>query len=124
MSDGCSQRRRSGQGGEAHVSDGERTTATRGRDDVGHPRLTLGSTTYPLTKSRTRIGRGAGVDISVEDVGVSRSHAEIVLGIPTVIRDLGSTNGTSVDGRPIAEAPLHDGATITVGSTTFSFRTG
>ena len=93
-------------------------------DDVGHPRLTLGSTTYPLTKSRTRIGRGAGVDISVEDVGVSRSHAEIVLGIPTVIRDLGSTNGTSVDGRPIAEAPLHDGATITVGSTTFSFRTG
>lgn len=93
-------------------------------DAMGHPRLVLGSQEYPLTKSRTRIGRGAGVDISIEDSGVSRSHAEILLGMPPVIRDLGSTNGTTLDGRAIAEAPLHDGAAITMGSTTFTFRAG
>ena len=53
---------------------------------------------------------------------MSRSHAEIVLGIPHVLRDLGSTNGTRLDGRAIAEAPLYDGARITIGSTTFTFR--
>ena len=41
VSDGCSQRQRSGRCGRAHVSDGEGTTATTGRDDVGHPRFVL-----------------------------------------------------------------------------------
>lgn len=98
------------------------STAPKASEVVGHPRLIHGGDTYPLTKPRTRIGRGAGADISLEDPGVSRSHAEIVLGIPHVLRDLGSTNGTRLDGRAIAEAPLYDGARITIGSTTFTFR--
>ncbi len=91
---------------------------------AGHPHLLLGGTTYPLTKSRTRLGRGTGVDIPVDDAGVSRAHAEIVLGIPPIVRDLGSTNGTAVDGRKVAESPLHDGAQITIGGTTMTFRSG
>lgn len=96
--------------------------ATAPPEVSGHPKLLVGGQTYPLTKPRTRLGRGAGVDIMVEDPGVSRSHAEIVLGMPAVVRDLGSTNGTSVDGRKIAEAPLHDGAQIMIGSTILTFR--
>lgn len=91
---------------------------------TGHPQITVAGTTYQLTKTRTRIGRGTGVDISVDDPGVSRAHAEIELGIPPVVRDLGSTNGTSVDGQKVAEFPLHDGAQIVVGSTTMTFRSG
>jgi hypothetical protein len=91
---------------------------------AGHPRLILGGKTFQLTKSQTRLGRGTGVDIPVDDPGVSRSHAEIVLGIPPTVRDLGSTNGTAVDGRKVAESPLHDGAQITIGGTTMTFRSG
>ena len=53
---------------------------------------------------------------------MSRAHAEIMLGLPVVIRDLGSTNGTLVEGRKISEAPLHDGARIQVGSTVITYR--
>lgn len=91
---------------------------------TGHPQVTVAGKTYQLTKTRTRIGRGMGVDIAVDDPGVSRAHAEIELGVPPVIRDLGSTNGTSVDGHKVAESPLHDGAQITVGSTTMTYRSG
>jgi len=89
---------------------------------AGQPRLVVAGQAYPLTKSRTRLGRGSGADIAVEDPGVSRSHAEVVLGIPPLVRDLGSTNGTTLDGRKVAEAPLHDGARVTIGSTTLTFR--
>jgi len=89
---------------------------------TGHPRLVIGSASYPLTRSQTRIGRGQGADIQVDDSGVSRAHAEIVLGLPVVIRDLGSTNGTLVDGRRVSEAPLNDGARIQVGSTVITYR--
>ncbi len=89
---------------------------------TGHPRLVVGTASYPLTRSHTRLGRGQGADIQIDDSGVSRAHAEIVLGLPVVIRDLGSTNGTLVEGRKISEAPLHDGARIQVGSTVITYR--
>jgi len=89
---------------------------------TGHPRLMIGATSYPLTRSHTRLGRGQGADIQLDDAGVSRAHAEIVLGLPVIVRDLGSTNGTLVDGRKVTEAPLHDGARIQVGSTVVTYR--
>lgn len=89
---------------------------------TGHPRLVIGSMSYPLTRSHTRLGRGTGADIQIDDPGVSRAHAEVVLGLPVVVRDLGSTNGTLVEGRKITEAPLHNGARIQVGSTVITFR--
>ena len=92
------------------------------QEATGHPRLLIGTASYPLTKSHTRLGRGQGADIQIDDPGVSRAHAEIVLGMPVIVRDLGSTNGTFVEGRKVAEAPLHSGAQIQVGSTTMTYQ--
>lgn len=70
------------------------------------------STTDPLI-----IGRRRG-DLVLDDALVSGTHAQI---IPRddgwVIQDLGSTNGTLVDGRLVYETPLHPGAEISVGNT-------
>lgn len=97
-----------------------RTTPDLGA--TGHPRLHVGSMSYPLTKSHTIIGRGATADLKFEDTNISRAQAEIVLGLPVIIKDLGSTNGTFVDGRRVSEAPLHNGAQIQMGTTTLIYR--
>jgi hypothetical protein len=89
---------------------------------TGQPRLEIGRTAYPLVRAVTRIGRGADVDIRVDDPGVSRNHAEIVMGTPLLVRDLNSTNGTTVDGQRITELALVEGTAIQVGSTTLVFR--
>jgi hypothetical protein len=77
---------------------------------------------HPLTRATTVLGRGSDVDLRIDDPGVSRQHAEIRTGDVPVILDLGSTNGTIVDGRTVREAELHDGARIVLGSTTLVFR--
>ena len=89
----------------------------------GQPYLEVGGTAYPLVRAVSRIGRGSDADIRVEDPGVSRMHCEIVLGSPAIARDLGSTNGTTIDGSRVQQAALVDGSTITVGTTTLVFRT-
>jgi pSer/pThr/pTyr-binding forkhead associated (FHA) protein len=65
----------------------------------------------------TTVGRGAGVDIPLQDPTVSRLHAEIVVRGPHVyVSDLGlSTNGTRVNGRPVGRRILADGDVISVG---------
>ncbi len=96
-----------------------------GADDLGaKPRLVIGRSAYPLVRAVSRIGRGSDADIQVDDPGVSRNHCEIVLGAPVLVRDLGSTNGTLINGQRINEAPLEDGTALTVGSTTLVFRNG
>lgn len=88
------------------------------------PALSVGAQTFPLTKPVTVIGRGTDVDLRVDDPGASRRHCQIVLGTTPSVVDLGSTNGTLVDGYRVESAALLDGATITVGTTTLVFRTG
>ena len=91
----------------------------------GQPRLVSDDTTaHPLTRAVTRLGRGTDVDIRVDDPGVSRHHAEILLGREVVLRDLGSTNGTYVDGVQVGEKVLHDGAVVQLGATRLTFRAG
>lgn len=85
------------------------------------PHLEVDGIRYPL-HAVTRLGRGTEVDIRVDDPGVSRQHAEIVLGSDVTIRDLGSTNGTLVDGRMIGTQVLRDGAVIRLGNTTLIYR--
>lgn len=86
--------------------------------------LEAGGHTYALTRRVTVLGRGTEADLRLEDPGVSRRHAEIVLSDPPRINDLGSTNGTLVDGAPVSSAELYDGARVGLGSTTLVFRYG
>ncbi len=88
------------------------------------PRLVAAGGEYPLNHGVTRLGRGADTDIRIEDPGVSRHHADVIVGNDVVVRDLGSTNGTYVDGVQISETPLRDGATIKIGSTSLTYRSG
>ncbi|MCU0301457.1 MAG: FHA domain-containing protein [Candidatus Nanopelagicales bacterium] len=90
-------------------------------DVTGQPHLEVDGITYPL-HAVTRLGRGSDVDIRIDDPGVSRHHAEIVLGTEVTLRDLGSTNGTLVNGRMVRTAALADGAHIQMGSTNLTYR--
>lgn len=91
---------------------------------AGHPSLVADDVTHPLTRAVTRLGRGTDVDIRVDDPGVSRHHAEILLGREVLLRDLGSTNGTYVDGVQVGETVLRDGAVVQLGATRLTFRAG
>ena len=66
----------------------------------------------PLVNAVTVIGRAGDVDVPLDDAGVSRRHAEIHLadGRARVV-DLGSTNGTFVDGERVSAGELRDGST-------------
>lgn len=76
-----------------------------------------------LTAQRTTIGRKPTNTIVVEDVNSSSYHCEIVRGLNGyTIRDLGSTNGTLVNGEMVTEAQLSHGARIRVGNTRFVFQ--
>jgi FHA domain-containing protein len=94
----------------------------------GRPRLLVStegqpSHTYDLTTPVTLLGRGTDCDLRLVDPGVSRHHAEIRVEGPEVVAvDLGSTNGTFVNGQPIRRVTLHDGARVTLGRTTLVFR--
>lgn len=78
---------------------------------------------HPLSKARTVIGRGSDADITIADAGSSRRHVEILWdGERAMMRDLGSTNGTKVDGVKVREAPLTSDTVITIGRTDLVFR--
>ena len=72
----------------------------------------------------TFAARADGVlTIGVADPRMSGKHARVANeGGVWTITDLGSTNGTFVDGGRLTAAPLHDGAVLEIGSTIFIFR--
>jgi hypothetical protein len=78
---------------------------------------------HPLAGERTTLGRDPANDISLPDEEVSRRHAQIVRAAGRyLIEDLGSTNGTFVNGRRVDRpAPLRDGDVIYLGESA-SFR--
>lgn len=87
------------------------------------PVLDVDGRQVPLTKSVTVIGRGVDSDIVLDDPGVSRRHAEIHLVDDRVrIIDLGSTNGTYVDGEKQQVGTLREGSTVTIGRIRMVFR--
>ncbi|MDT0157777.1 DUF3662 and FHA domain-containing protein [Microbacterium sp. ARD32] len=78
---------------------------------------------HPLHSARTVIGRGSDAGITIADAGSSRRHAEVLWdGERAMLRDLGSTNGTKLEGEKIREAALAPGATFTIGRTELTFR--
>jgi hypothetical protein len=99
--------------------------ATANTASPRHPIVDIDGQRYLLTGQVTVIGRGSDADIIVEDTGVSRRHLEIRLTPDgAVATDLGSTNGSFVEGHRITNALLVDGNTITVGRTQIVFWTG
>jgi hypothetical protein len=75
-----------------------------------------------VEKSPFRIGRAESADLRVESAEVSREHAEIVeRNGMWLVRDLGSTNGTHVNGKRIQEALLTDGDIVRVAESELTF---
>ena len=84
---------------------------------------TASNRSYDLAGTRLLIGRESKNDISIQDINASRTHAELRFepqGV-WVLTDLGSTNGTFVNGREITSQPLAEGDRITVGMTNLVF---
>lgn len=84
--------------------------------------LTLDGRAHPITSRRVVIGRSRECDLRVVDGNASRRHAEVVQeGATYFIVDLGSTNGTGLNGRRITREKLTDGDRITIGATDLDF---
>ncbi|MFJ8082193.1 FHA domain-containing protein [Streptomyces sp. NPDC096205] len=75
----------------------------------------------PLPARTVRIGRAADSDLVIDDLVVSRRHAEL-RALPDggyEIADLGSHNGTYLNGRPVTSAPVGPGDVIGIGHSAF-----
>lgn len=71
---------------------------------------------FLLDQDSTVAGRHPEADIFLDDVTVSRRHAEFVRhGSAFEVKDMGSLNGTYFDGVLVDQALLHDGAEVQVG---------
>ncbi|WP_197319511.1 FhaA domain-containing protein [Saccharomonospora sp. NB11] len=80
--------------------------------------------TYSLKQGGNVIGRGQDADFRLPDTGVSRRHLEITWdGQSATLADIGSTNGTTVNGTPVQTWQLADGDVIRVGHSSLVFRT-
>ncbi|HYO58735.1 GGDEF domain-containing protein [Archangium sp.] len=75
---------------------------------------------FKLDRSETVLGRSVEAQFQVEDDGISRKHAKVVsLGEGRFqLVDLGSTNGTFLNGLKVSASPLYDGDKIQIGSNT------
>lgn len=98
------------------------TSKTKAFLNVIRSRADLGA--YVFINGPVVVGRDPNCNVSLQDLGVSRRHAMIA---PTstgefVLTDLASTNGTRVNGMPVAEeCVLRDGEKIIVGDTVLRF---
>jgi len=76
----------------------------------------------PLTKERTTIGRKAHNDIQIDNLAVSGEHAVIVTILnDSFMEDLGSTNGTLVNGNPVKKHFLQNNDVIELGKYKLKF---
>ena len=90
---------------------------------VWSPVVDINGVRHPLTRSRTILGRGSDADITLDDSGTSRKHVEILWdGARGQVNDLGSTNGTKLNGERITKAVLQPDSVIEVGRTRIVFR--
>src|SRR3954454_7876151 len=81
--------------------------------------------TVPLAQGRHVLGRGAEASLRLDDPDVSRRHAQINVGGGRItVGDLGSTNGTRLDGRELAAEPeaWPSGAVLRLGASAVTVR--
>lgn len=112
----------------ASLVEGAEKIAPSGPIDI--PRLVVhdedGSTrNVPLAKEVVTIGRLPDCEVVLNDRGASRRHAQIRTrdGIST-LTDLGSTNGTRLNGATVQSRALEEGDRITIGTTVLEYRRG
>ncbi len=87
------------------------------------PVLEVAGQRFPIQSGSNVIGRGSDAHITINDNGASRRHAEVIWdGQRAGLRDLGSTNGTKLNGRRIAQAALEPNSLIEIGRTQLQFR--
>jgi len=74
---------------------------------------------YPLKEGSIVLGRGHENEISVIEGGISRHHCEVIFSKgKAVVRDLGSTNGTFLNGKRVQEQELIDGDKVQLSNST------
>ena len=93
------------------------------RDVAWIPVLDIGSQRHRLHRGRTVIGRGSDADITIADTGTSRKHVEVLWdGMHAQATDLGSTNGSKLNGQHFQQAIVEPDSTIEIGRTRMVFR--
>jgi hypothetical protein len=104
-------------------------TAGLSEGSEGAPRLRVANaaglragSAYDLSDGAL-LGRGDSADIRLQDTFASSAHARLVpQGEVIVLEDLGSTNGTYLNGEPLrGPQPLHVGDSIRIGDSEFTF---
>jgi hypothetical protein len=88
--------------------------------------LEINGTRHPLRPPGLIVGRGSEAHVRINDPGISRQHVEF--GVVSTgstpgtlrlqVRDLGSTNGMTVDGHQVTSVAVADGSTVVIGKTT------
>jgi transcriptional regulator with GAF, ATPase, and Fis domain len=109
-----------------------RTDVDRGRRVVTLPRVSLVVVSGPhrgleraVDRDRVRIGKSTDNDLVLDDPTVSRFHCEIRRDDQGyLLEDLGSTNGTLVDGTAVRQVYLAPGALVTVGHVELKIQSG
>ncbi|HVN30483.1 MAG TPA: FHA domain-containing protein [Thermoanaerobaculaceae bacterium] len=77
---------------------------------------------YTVGKPRTVLGRGTESDVQLQDSEVSRRHAMLeIRGDEATLIDLGSTNGSYVDGVRVQKAAIFSNQEFSLGTTTLMF---
>nr|WP_250544216.1 FHA domain-containing protein [Canibacter zhuwentaonis] len=85
--------------------------------------MQLDGNSYPLSHGVTVVGRGSECDVRIVDAAASRKHLEIVWhGKSGVLRDLGSTNGSKINGQRFRETKLRPDTVVYIGKTALRFR--
>lgn len=78
---------------------------------------------HELSRGVTVVGRGSDCSIRISDNAASRKHLEVIWdGTNALARDLGSTNGSKIEGQRFREARLEPGSVIMIGQTALRFQ--
>jgi serine/threonine protein kinase len=77
-------------------------------------RLTSTGRLVPITQSTTLFGRSAECDVVLDAAKVSKKHCQILLADKVFVEDLGSSNGTFLNGKRVRRSSLKDGDELTI----------
>jgi len=103
--------------GFGYAFSGDVAEETSGDRFLSRYQLVYRATPYPLFEGENVVGRSAGVTVVIDAQGISRRHARLLIrGERIFLEDLGSKNGTFVEGRRVVERiSIQEGTEIRLG---------